>query len=321
MKNREAIVAAGENPTAKPPRSAGQNVVFGMVLMTIGMLILPIMDALAKALSTWYDVTPGQITFSRFLVQSILLGVIVGSFMGWRKLIPTQLAGNLARGALIGLASLIFFTSVRYMPLADAIAVFFIEPLILVVLSGLVLKEEVGWRRRIAVVIGFLGAMLVVQPSYAVFGPVSLLPVLTAFLFATYLLLTRRLTSDDEPLTMQFMSGIGGTLTLAVVMVIGTVFGIADFAAPDVPEFGIRWVLLFSIGALAAFGHLLVTIAFRYAAASLLAPFQYVEIISATLFGYLMFGDFPNALKWLGISIIIGSGLYVFLRERKLARS
>jgi drug/metabolite transporter (DMT)-like permease len=300
--------------------SVPQNgVVRGMVLMSIAMLLLPVMDALAKLLSTSYGVSPGQITFGRFFVQAGLLLVIIPVFFQARLLIPNRVWGNLARGALISLASLLFFVAIRYMPIADAMAVFFIEPFFLTVLSVLILKEQVGWRRRMAIVIGFIGALLIIQPSYALFGPVSLLPILTAFLFAFYLLFTRQLSAHDEPITMQFVAGVGGALTLIVVMTLGNLFDLENFSAPSVPEFGIRWLLIFLIGALAAGGHLMVVFAFRLASASILAPFQYLEIVSATTLGFLMFNDFPDALKWLGIAIIVGSGVYLFVRERVVA--
>ena len=307
MEADPAEAAAGDDKRA---------VVRGMALMAFAMLILPMMDAIAKILSTRYGVTPGQITFGRFLVQASLLGPIVVAFIGVHALVPKRWLINLLRGAMMGLAVLLLFITLQHMPIADAIAVFFIEPFILTIMSVIFLGEKVGWRRTLAVIVGFIGAMFIVQPSYEIFGAVSLLPIGTAFLFATYLLITRKFANDDDPLAMQFISGIGGAVTLFGVMMLGNAFGIADIATPDIPEFGIRWGLIFAIGALAAGGHLMVVFAFRLANASVLAPFQYIEIVGATLFGYWFFGDFPDAFKWLGIAIIVGSGLYLFLRER-----
>ena len=238
---------------------------------------------------------------------------------GFRALLPSKLAANLLRGAIMSIAVMIFFTTLKFMPIADALAIFFLEPFILTILSVIVLKETVGWKRGIAVIAGFAGAMLIVQPSYAVFGPVSLMPMITATLFAIYLLLTRSIGGDDNPLTMQFVAGIGGVLMIGVVLGASSLIGWDAIAVPEVPEFGIRWVLIFGIGVLATIGHLLVVMAFRLVSASILAPFQYLEIVTATILGYWLFGDFPDALKWLGIAIIVGSGIYLFLRERRLA--
>ncbi len=286
--------------------------------MIIAMLILPVMDGIAKLLSTQYGVTPGQMTFGRFLVQACLLAPIIVIILGTRGLLPKKLLANLMRGALMGTAVLLFFITLRYMPIADAIAVFFIEPFILTILSVIFLKEKVGWRRTLAMIAGFLGALLIIQPSYEIFGPVSLLPMGTALLFAIYLLVTRKIANDDDPLTMQFAAGIGGTVTLFALMMLGNTFGVENISTPDVPEFGIRWALIFSLGALAAGGHLMVVQAFRMASASILAPFQYLEIIGATIIGYVLFNEFPDALKWIGIAIIVGSGIYLYLRGKKV---
>lgn len=300
-------------------KRSGNAVAHGMVLMIIAMLMLPLMDGIAKVLATSFDVSAGQTTFGRFLVQACLLGPIIVVIHGVKALIPSQLLVNLIRGGLMSMAVMLFFATLRYMPIADALAVFFTEPFILTILSVVILKEKVGWRRRIAVVVGFAGAMLIVQPSYAVFGPVSLLPICTAFLFATYLILTRQMASKDNAMTMQFAAGVGGVITLGIVVTLATIFGFDDFSSPEVPEFGIRWVLIFAIGALATIGHLMVVMAFRRASASILAPFQYLEIVTGTIIGFYLFGDFPDALKWLGIFIIVASGIYLFLRERAVA--
>lgn len=300
--------------------SGRQNTVArGMVLMVIAMLLLPIMDGLAKVLAVNYQVTAGQTTFGRFFVQASLLAPVILVIYGPKALLPKQVFINLVRGAIMSLAVMIFFATLRYMPIADAIAVFFIEPFILTVLSVIILKEQVGWRRRIAVVCGFAGAMFIIQPSYQVFGAVSLMPIATAFLFAIYLILTRQFAADDNAMSMQFVAGIGGVLMLTCVLSVGNMLGWEDFASPEVPEFGIRWLLIFSIGVLATIGHLMVVMAFRLASASILAPFQYLEIVTATALGYWLFGDFPDALKWLGIAIIVASGIYLFLREKAVS--
>jgi len=290
-----------------------------MVLMVIAMFILPMMDAVAKILAVDYQVSAAQTTFGRFLVQAALLAPIIMAMHGVRALMPSKLAANLLRGAIMSLAVMVFFATLKFMPIADALAIFFLEPFILTILSVIVLKETVGWKRGVAVLAGFAGAMLIVQPSYAVFGPVSLMPMITATLFAVYLLITRQIGGDDNPLTMQFVSGIGGVLMIGAVLGASGLIGWEAIAVPEVPEFGIRWILIFGIGVLATVGHVLVVMAFRLVSASILAPFQYLEIVSATILGYWIFGDFPDAVKWLGIAIIVGSGIYLFLRERRLA--
>lgn len=289
----------------------------GMTIMAAAMLILPLMDIIGKWLATVDRLSPGQIALARFLVQFVVLVPLIAFISGISDLRPLHLWSNLLRGALLGLASLLFFVAVKYMPVADAIAVFFVEPLLLTALSALILKEKIGWRRRIAVAIGFIGALIVIQPSYELFGPVSLLPLCTAALFAFYLILNKRLAIDDKPVVMQMVAGAGASVTLGLAVLGGTAIGIADMT-PAMPIHAISWALLVIIGLLSAGGHLMVIQAFRYAPASLLAPFQYFEIVTAAGIGLLLFGDFPTPAKWLGIAIIIASGLYTFWREREI---
>jgi drug/metabolite transporter (DMT)-like permease len=202
------------------------------------------------------------------------------------------------------------------MPLADALAVFFVEPLILTVLSMIFLNEKVGWRRLSAVLVGLLGTVIVIQPSWSVFGWLSVLPAISAFLFAVDLVLNRKFGLNERPVVMQFYAGIGGSIMGTAVMIFGHTAAIPDlqFALPHTL---FPWFMLLMIGVFAASGHLLVVRAFQLAPASILAPFQYVEIVMAVTVGLLFFGDFPSLSKWFGIAIIIGSGIYVFIRERK----
>lgn len=289
----------------------------GIAIMVGAMMIIPVMDAIAKYLAVSQAMAPGQVTFYRFffqLIWSALLVLIVG---GAAALRPKRLWLNLVRGFLLAGASLSFFAALKYMPLADAVAIFFVEPFILTAASALLLGERVGWRRWLAIGVGFAGALIVINPSFRAFGPVALLPLLAATLFAAYLILNKTLGSLDTPVVMQYVAGAGGTLMLGAMLGIGAGLGFEAFA-PSLPQSGKVWLLVIGLGFLAAFSHLFVVQAFRRAPASLLAPFQYLEIVSATIMGYIVFDDFPGPSKWLGILIIIGSGLFIFWRERRL---
>lgn len=157
--------------------------------------------------------------------------------------------------------------------------------------------------------------MIVIQPSYEIFGWTALLPVVCAFLYTLYLFLNRAIGEGDSPLVMQVMAGLGGTIFTAIVLAIGNAAGEPNFEA-SLPASVTGLVLLIVLGSISGYMHLLVVRAFRMAPLSLLAPFQYFEIISATVLGYALFGDFPTASKWLGIAIIVGSGLFIIWRER-----
>lgn len=298
--------------TAAPPSTSVMN---GVALMLFAMTVLPGMDAIAKYLAVAAGMSPGQVTFYRFFFQLVSTLPLLLTSGGVRALRPKRLWPNLLRGVLLAAAALLFFAAVKYMPLADAFAIYFVEPFILTAMSALFLGEKVGWRRWLAIGIGFFGAMIVIQPSFALFGIISLLPVGTAFLFALYLLLNRALGVADTPLTMQTIAGIGGTVFMAGAILIGDAMGVEDFA-PSLPASPLGWVLVVALGTLSGYGHLLVVRAFQAAPASLLAPLHYFEIISATILGYLMFREFPDLSKWFGVAIIVLSGLFIIWRER-----
>ena len=290
-----------------------------MAIMVAAMIFAPVMDAIAKMLATRFDVSPATVTLGRFVVQSVFLFVFL-VFAWSRKSLPVYVSKvNILRGMIMGLAAMLFFTALKYMPLADAISVFFVEPIIVMLMSAAFLGEKVGWRRLVAACIGFAGAIIVIRPSYELFGVVSLLPLCTAFLFSIYLILTRVSGGNDDPLIMQFFAGIGGVLICSVILAIGTPLGVEDFSL-SLPQENRAWALLLGIGLFAVSSHLLIVFAFSMAPASILAPFQYIEIVSATLFGLILFGEFPDATKWVGIFIIIGSGVYIFLREKQLEK-
>lgn len=219
----------------------------------------------------------------------------------------------------MGATSVVFFTAVKYMPVADAIAIFFVEPLIVTLLSGIFLGEQIGWRRWFAVAAGFAGALLIIQPSFDEFGFVAGLPLLAAVLFSIYMLMSRKLSAHDTALSMQLMAGVGGFAFSMSMLPIGWLFAIENLK-PGLPQSDTAILLLFGVALVATVGHFMITVATRLARASVLAPFQYLEIVTATIAGLLIFGNFPTPTKWIGIAIIILSGLYVFWREAKLER-
>ncbi|MDE1158495.1 MAG: DMT family transporter [Neorhizobium sp.] len=295
-----------------------ENPMKGMAIMALCMIILPTMDAIAKYMATFEAMSPGQVTFYRFFFQFVC--VLPLALLHGRALFEAKRPWmNLLRGALHAAASLMFFMAVKYMPLADVFAIYFVEPFMLTMMSALFLGDRVGWRRWLAIAVGFGGAMIVIQPSYEIFGWTALLPVVCAFLYTLYLFLNRAIGEGDSPLVMQVMAGLGGTLFTAVVLAIGNAAGEPNFEA-SLPASLTGLVLLVMLGSISGYMHLLVVRAFRMAPLSLLAPFQYFEIISATVLGYALFGDFPTASKWLGIAIIVGSGLFIIWRERVRTR-
>lgn len=283
-----------------------------MALMTIAMLMVPGLDAIAKILTA--TLAPAQVAWGRFLFQT--LAILPLMLVLGRPVRTTQPGVHVIRGLLLALALLLIIWALKYLPLANAIAIFFVEPLILTLMSAFFLGERIGARRLVAVGVGLAGALIVIRPNWEAFGWAAVLPLGTAICFAGYLTLTRYAAADGDPLAMQLWAGLFATLGLSVAIVVGEA---AELAVLDPVWPGRQdWALLVILGMLSALGHVTIAFAFRYAAAGILAPFQYLEIISATILGLVLFGDFPDALTWLGTALIIGAGLYVFLRERGL---
>ena len=284
----------------------------GIALMLVFCLLAPLLDASAK-LAT--DAIPvGQITTARFLVQgALMLPVALVLRLGFG--LNRRAASLLALRALCLIASTYAFVAgTKVMPIADALAIVFVEPFILLILGHFLFKNAIGPRRIAAAVVGFAGVLLVIQPSLTLYGTVALYPLATAFLFAFYMLITQSLGPGTHPVMQQLYTSIFGGLICLPVMLLADGSGLAELD-PVWPQ-GLFWLWLFGVGFWAAVSHMSMTFALKYAPASTLAPLHYLELIAAVAVGYLIFGTFPNLLTWAGIVVIVGSGLYVIYRER-----
>ena len=277
------------------------------------MLIIPGIDVFAKLLAP--TMSTGQIVWYRFAVQSIIITPIILYNRLW-VLPKGTFITQFARGVLLAGATLFFFAALSALTIAQAIAIFFVEPLILTVISALFLGEVIRARRIIAIIIGFIGAMIIIRPTFMNVGAPALYPLGAAVCFAFYFLLTRKLSGKANPFQLQWMVGLSAMIVMGVCLLIGEQTGIGVFQMSLPYGIEISWVL--GLGVAATIGHLFLVFATRHAQASILAPFQYLEIISAVVFGYLVFGNTPDQATLIGVSIIIASGLYIFYREAQL---
>ena len=283
-----------------------------IAFMILGMLILPGMDGIAKWLE--HSISAGQMVWCRFAVQTLLIApFVLGS------LTPLKLRDVLihaTRGTLMVIGTIVFVTALKYLPIADAIAIFFVDPLILTLLAPVFLSEKVGWRQFTAVIVGMIGAFIVIRPNFQEVGWPAVLPLIAAITFAFYLILTRHQAAQQSPVSMQFYSGIAGVVVATILLLLNSVFEFSVIAV--ITPTGVQWILLLTLGVISTVGHLLVVYAFQRGPAGLLAPFQYVEIIGATIIGHVVFGEFPDTLTWVGVAIIVVSGLYVLQREKTI---
>jgi drug/metabolite transporter (DMT)-like permease len=289
----------------------------GVILMLVFCVIAPLLDVAAK-LAAENGVPVGQITTARFLVQSALMLPVVLAMRLSFHLSPRALAYTTLRALFLLLSTFAFVSGIQVMPLADALAIVFVEPFILLILGHLIFGDQVGPRRIAACGVGFIGALLVIQPSLATFGLVALWPLATAFLFAFYMLVTRAISTWMHPVTMQFHTSWTGLLLCLPVMIIAN--GSGNQALDPIWPVGLNWLWLFGVGFWAAVSHMCMTYALKFAPSATLAPLHYPEIVTAVILGYLIFGDFPNAMTWAGIAVIVSSGLYIIHREHHVAR-
>ena len=292
-----------------------QNFNHGIWLMCGAMFALPLLDCFAKLLGE-NEMSSGQIVLFRFSFQALILLPIL-FWANQLSLTFKHFWFQLLRAFAMATATFCFFISVRYMPLADSIAIFFVEPMILTILSIFFLGEVVRIRRIITIIIGFIGAIIIIRPQFIDVGLISLLPLITAASFATYMLITRYFAEEISPVQMQFQMSL----------IIIPILGVSVFLFPNIRGFEMtapnwyEWQLLVGLGLVATGGHLLLVFAANKVPANLLAPFQYIEIIGATVLGFVVFGDVPTVYTLIGIALIVLSGLYLWYREHQLQKN
>ena len=284
----------------------------GITLMLGFCVLAPMGDAVAKLLGQ--SVAIGLLLLYRFAVQTALLIPLVAATNRPWRMRGRVLHLTMARTALHILGIGMMVSALQYLPLADAIAIAFVMPFIMLLMGRVLLHEHVGRRRLIAALVGFGGTLLVVQPSFAQVGWAALLPLGVALNFAFFMLITRQIAKETDPIALQAVSGVMASLILAPALILGTQAGVASLSY--VPPNAYELTLLLGIGLIGTMAHLLMTWSLRYAPSATLAPMQYLEIPVAALIGWAVFGDWPNGLALWGITITVTTGLFIVLTER-----
>ena len=273
-----------------------------IILNLSAWVMLPIMDGFAKYLSSTIPVL--QITWSRYFFTVVIVLPIMLIFFRKNLIWTEQPKLQLIRGLLLFCANILFFYSISIISLSKALTLAFIAPLIVTALSSVLLGEKVGFRRWAAVIIGFIGSLIVIRPGFVEINLASFAAIGTGILYAFYLIVTRKLHNSDNPLLTLLLTGVVGAI-------IGTLIMPTVWVQPSLTE----WYMMFAIGLFASIGHLLLILSLRYADASKLAPFGYFEIITNIIIGYYFFNHFPDSWTFLGLFVIISSGIYIFRRE------
>jgi len=279
--------------------------------MLLAVLIIPFSDAIGKWLSSTYS--PMQITFFRFLLQAILIYFVARVL---RKKIGAFKTIYLYLAFFISSCMFLLFWGLMYLPLANNIALFFIEPLVLTVLSIVFLKEKVTRALVIVLFVGLIGTMVIIRPNWSAYGTAAILPIFAAIFYALYLMTIRVSKDIKDVLTMQFWIGIIASVFTSVLFLLAQPFDLEVLSFNKIDHS--LWWLVFLLAVVTIVSQLLISNALYYANASLLASFQYLEIISATLLGWIIFNDIPDRLTMLGAIIVIFSGVYLIKEERNL---
>ena len=275
-----------------------------IILNLSAWIVLPFMDTIAKYLSS--EISFFQITWARYFFTVVwtlpLMFFFFRKNLKWSENPKLQIL----RGITLLSANICFFYSISIISMAKALTLAFIAPLVTTALSTIILGENVGIKRWSAVIIGFIGSLVVIRPGLIEFNLATLAALGTGFFYGVYLIITRKLHTVDNPL-----------LTLLITGVVGAIISSLFVPIIWVNLSQSQWLWLALMGIFACLGHLLLIYSLRYADASKLAPFGYFEIVTTIILGYYFFQDFPDIWTFTGLFIIISSGVYVFKREIK----
>jgi len=285
------------------PGPVPQNAKLGIAWMLLTMLLFVSMDVSAKYLVQTYDVV--QVVWARYFFHMLILLIVLAPRI--RRLAVTgHLKLQLFRSVLLLGTTLSFFTGLRFVQMADASAIMLASPIVVTALSMPILREHVGARRWVSVLIGCIGALVIIRPGTGMMQAASLFPLAAAMFFGAYQISTRFLSQSESILT-----------TLLYTAVIGAI--VMTFAVPffwQTPT-TFDWMVMILLAVFGGLGHFTMIKALTIAPAATIVPFTYTNLIWATLFGFIFFDDLPDQLTIIGASIIVSSGLYIFHREHR----
>ena len=283
---------------------SARNRLTGIGLVSGAYLLFSLLDGSAKWLVGSMPLI--MVVWLRFAMHALIAGAVLFPLRGAALVRTRHLRWHVLRSLMFIAMTGINFWALQYLQLTVTASIFFSVPIIIALLGATVFKERLDAGRWGAIIVGFAGVLVIIHPWSAEFHPAMLVSVVNAILYSFFMMMTRRLAAYESPETIQYLPAVGATIGLAP-------FAFAAWEAPDTP---LEWTVACMLGALGGIGHYLLALAHRYAPASVISPFLYQQVIYMALFGYLVFGDVPSANVWLGALFVIGSGLYLFAREK-----
>lgn len=287
-----------------PAEQAQKDRLTGIALMCGAVILFACNDAAAKFLNSHMPTV--QVVWARYM-SAFLLALILSNPFGHPEIMRTKRPWlQLSRSALLLTSTVLNFFALRYLQLDEAVAIIFCTPFIVAALGGPILNEWIGWRRWIAIMVGFCGVLLVARPGTGGIHPAALLVVASAVCYAIYSITTRILSRSDADPTTNFYSNLVGAVAISIAL--------PFYWSPQSEPIVI--VLMCGMGFFSGFGHYMLIRAHRLAPAGILAPFIYTEIVWMIALGFMVFGDVPNRWTLAGVAVVISSGLYLLYRER-----
>ena len=280
------------------------NTLIGIGLMLMAMAVLPGIDVIAKTMGR-EGMPVLQIVWARMAFGALITLPFALPVTGVSGLVPARPFLHALRACLLSSATFFFFLSLKFLPIADALAIFFVQPLVVTALSPLLLKEHVGPRRWAAVAVGFVGTLIIIRPSFGGMNPGSLFALAAGCCLALYFLMTRRISGAQKAIVTTFHTNLLGACILSALVPL-------VWVTPKPMD----WLLFLSLAAIANAGQYCIVRAYDHAEASLLAPLAYTEMVTSTMMGWLFFGDFPDRYTILGVTILISCAIYISVRER-----
>jgi drug/metabolite transporter (DMT)-like permease len=284
---------------------SARNRLTGIGLVSLCYLLFSLLDGSAKWLVGSMPVI--MVVWLRFVIHAVIGGAVLFPLRGISLIATRHLRWHMLRALMFMAMTGINFWALQYLQLTVTASIFFSVPIMIALASAVLLGEKLDAGRWLAIVAGFAGVLVIIRPWGAEFHPAMLASVVNAVLYAGFMMMTRRLAAYDSPETIQYLPAVGAAIGLAP-------FALAAWQSPSG---WLEWTVACLLGVLGGFGHYLLALAHRYARSSVIAPFLYQQVVYMALFGYLVFGDVPSPGLWLGAAIVIGSGLYLFSRERR----
>jgi drug/metabolite transporter (DMT)-like permease len=283
---------------------SARNRLVGIGLVSSAYLLFTLLDGSAKWLVGSMPVI--MVVWLRFVMHALIAGAVLFPLRGMSLVKSRHMRWHAVRTLMFVVMTGINFWALQYLQLTITSSIFFTVPIVIALISAVFFGERIGAGRWAAILVGFAGVLVIVRPGSAGFHPAMLGSLVNAVIYAIFMLMTRRLAAYETPETIQYLPAVGAAVLL-------TPFAIAGWEWPDT---WLEWTVVCLLGVFGAVGHQLLALAHRYAPASVIAPFLYQQVIYMALFGYLVFGDVPAAAVWLGASVVVASGLYLFHRER-----